>query len=427
MMKSAHTSTQPAAIARGRDAAQRMTRQTRKPATRIAGMRPALLVGLLLMAFAPQAAAQQFDDDRAGRNVVSMSVHGGVTHPFDGTRSLIRSNFNAGLDYSLNVGGEIQYLLTPTTSMGLQYNYADLQGTGNTFETELLSVGLATVFTFEQFPTGRLAPQLSLGAGVDLYNYISPNTELTRQDPYARAGLGFQYELSPSVDFYVRHAFHLGSNRLDNIQEGFPTNMVTMTSGGIRFYIGDRQAFRERSRPLTRAEELPGQDEMARIEQRLAAMESRMQEEQAGANELAELRRSHRQLAERFEQEAGQVDSLAAQYAATLETVQTELDRLREQLTGGGVNSDYRINSEEVPDGFYVQVFASEGEQGADNQRREAARVLENEIDVPQARVYIMDFGDLYRVRIGPLESLARAQQVQSRLVEHFEGAFITR
>lgn len=351
----------------------------------------------------------------------SMSVFGGLTFENDdsGLR-LFGSNLNLITEQSYNIGGGIQYAITPFWAIGGDYRYSTIDG-GNIFETEVHSVKLKNYFNFNRFfrqytVSEYLNPYLSLGIGRDFFTYESTDESISDHGINLSSGFGLGLNISETFEVFGQYELQFGSNSLDNIRTGFPSDLLGMASAGIRIYFGDQEKRRMSMAPPSVIISNEDYRKFHDLDDQLATVEDQSMEKEA---ELERLRSELSELDQTYNKQIQEMEIMLDQYSNKIESMEEEMAMLRSETEAANVIK------EEIPAGHYVQVFATTIESIAQDVRRLVINMLNDTIENPQEEVIITLRRGFYEVRVGAYNDLSIAENVHDVVVEEFEDAFI--
>jgi opacity protein-like surface antigen len=351
----------------------------------------------------------------------SISVQGGLTFENNdlGLR-LIGSNFNRLTDHSYNFGGGVQYAITPLWSVGAEYRYTTIDGF-DLFETEVHSVTLKNYFNMNRlYRQHRISeyinPFLTFGLGRDFFTYESDTESISNHEFHLNSGFGLAFALNNNIELFGQYELQFSSNSLDNIREGFPSDLIGMATGGIRLHIGSRDKKRMSLTPRRiYLNELEYNDIKMRGE-RIAQLEQQMESSQAKISSLdSDQQKRNREFEERI-----------SRMQSTLEDHEERIRKLEESLEGIEVRADESpVIRDGLPAGHYVQVFAARDENRAQQIRQHVISLLAEVTDNPDDYVIVTLRKQFYEIRVGPYSRLADAREIQNHLLDAYQNAFV--
>jgi opacity protein-like surface antigen len=350
----------------------------------------------------------------------SISVQGGLTFENNdlGLR-LFGSNFNRLTDHSYNFGGGLQYAITPLWSVGTEYRYTTIDGF-ELFETEIHSVTLKNYFNMNRlYRQHRISeyinPFLTFGLGRDFFTYESETENISNHEFHFNGGFGLAFALNNNIELFGQYELQFSSNSLDNIREGFPSDLIGMASGGIRLHLGSRDKKRMSLAPRRiYLNELEYNDFRMRGE-RITQLEQQMESSQAKISSLeSDLQERNRE----FEARISRMQS-------TLDDHEERIRKLEESFEGIERADETPVIRDGLPAGHYVQVFATRDENRAQQIRQHVISLLGEVTDNPEEYVIVTLRKQYYEIRVGPYSRLADACEIQNHLIDAFRNAFV--
>lgn len=373
-----------------------------------------------------EAFSQAHEDEEFHR--VSLSLQAGLTMSYEkDINRLIGSNYNTFTQQTYNFGGGIQYAITPFWTAELGYRYNTIEALADDgFETVVHSPVFKNIFNLNRIYSRSslshlLNPYLILGYEHDFYTAEDEDSRTVGNESALLGGFGLALSLSNTFDVFAQYEAKLASNRMDNINTGFPADQVGMTSAGIRINFG-----RSSTKPLKHAPPIRNITEseydmlMSRIkEASIAGERLTMQEEKIDdlQNQLSELDAKldeHIRQSERFnELLIERIDSLEYR----VNNMEISIDSLESERV--------KVLRSEVPAGHYVQVFASLDYNSANNVREIFIELLGDEFDYTDEMVFVIKRQQFYEVLIGTYHRISDAQDVHNIAVDRLPDSFV--
>lgn len=378
------------------------------------------LTTLLFFGLMADVKAQQSDSEEEYRRF-SISAHGGLTFENnDRGLRLFGSNFNRVTDHSYNIGGGIQYALTPFWSVGAEYRYTTIDGF-DSFDTEIHSAGLKNYFNFNRMfrhhsISEYINPFITLGLGRDFFTYESSTENISNNELHVNGGVGLALNVTNSIEVFSQYELQFSSNSLDNIREGFPSDLIGMASGGIRLHLGSRDKQRLSLAPrrihLNESEYneyRSSGDRIAQLEQELRSSRDRIS---ALESELEERKREYEQRISRMQSMLNEQEERVRNLKKAAEEMEVKAGDTLEVHDG-------------LPDGHYIQLLATKHPDRAKEARRNANSLLGDIASQPENQVIVTLRRGFYEILVGPYSRFANAQEIHPNLLNEYHDAFI--
>lgn len=352
-----------------------------------------------------------------------ISLYGGYTFPeSDDGHQIFSSRFNRPTESTWNFGAGLHYDIRPLWTMEFGYRYNTI--VGSDFETVIHSASLKNRFNMDRlFRRSSLSeyfnPYILLGIEQDFFTVDAPDEEFSRSEASLIGGLGAAFKLTNRLDIFGQYEFKIGSNRLDNLDQGFPYDQIGMATGGIRLNLG-----RSGSQPLRRA---PARRSLTDREYADYTTKARAfdetertvaeQQEQLIALEtgMRELEQDHQEQINRLEERVSSLEDRVS----LLEEATDSLQAICECVA-----QDEPDMPETVPAGHYVQVFASTSAMSAAGVRDRFIEMLSDELDNADEQVFVISRGQYYEVLIGTFDRFADAQRILGMAQAEISDAF---
>lgn len=338
----------------------------------------------------------------------------------------LSSNFSVNTKDTYSFGGSIQYALSPAWSLELGYQRTNVKGLDSPFETQMNMISFRNIINLNQLLqinsiTERINPFLTAGAGYDLYNYNSPNEEIYHHNTSYNLGAGIAYRLSNTVDLFTHYDYHLGSNKMDNENEGWGADLINSIKGGIRINFGKPNAIHPSWKPSPK--ELSNADYDA-----LMAQSDRIQALSDKVDEIdKQNQKSHQQFDTAINNNRTEIDSLKIR----MDELEQRLDDLEKAFADmqGQINP-IRVNKETgvaklLPAGHYVQIFAAYQLPFAQRVRNNAIDRLESSLEDAEEKIFIIKRKQYYEVLIGVFTEFSDAATIQQIMTDFHEDAYV--
>lgn len=359
---------------------------------------------------------------------VSLAFYGGVTlsHP-DNTSQIIGSNFNTFTQTTYNFGGGLQYAISPFWSTEIGYRYNSIEGIENDgFETKMHSAVLKNIFNLNRlYRRNRISnwlnPFIIIGAEQDFYTFRSEIEENSGNESALLAGLGVAISVSNSIDFFTQYEIKLASNKIDNINSGFPFDQIGLSTAGIRINFG-----RKGSKPmnLSPATKSLSDGEYDNFIVRSDELKETAEEIQFQSLKITDLEEKYDESGKNYREEIKKLNEFTRLLESRIDTLKNRLDNL-DLSNLGGIQDNEQVLKSEVSAGHYVQVFATLNYDTASRVRDKFQGILNREIENSVESVFVIKRGNFYEVLIGSFTEYDDAQSVHEIAVGVFSDAFI--
>ncbi len=387
-------------------------------------MKCCLGVILSLLLFASDALAQDSNDYRR----VSLSLYGGLTLGYpDDDNQIFGSNYNTFTQTTYNFGGGVQYAIKPFWSAELGYRYNKIKGTGDDgFETNVHSVVFKNILNLNRLYRRNhvsewLNPYLILGLEQDYYSYEMGAEENTGFEAALLGGFGLAFSVSNTIDVFTQYEVKMASNKMDNINRGYPFDQVGMPTAGIRINFGSRD-----SKPLnlSPAVKLLTDREYDDFIARSNELKETVEEIKSQREKLTELEEKFAKSELNNQEQIKKLDAFTKILEARIDTLEYRLDNLEVTFSEAVQERDRDLKSE-VPAGHYVQVFAATNYEAANRVKEIFHELLGNEFDNPEDIVFVIKRGRFHEVLIGTFSQFEDAQRAHEIAVSRLSDSFI--
>lgn len=388
-------------------------------------MRRCLGVIIMFLLFAADGFAQNNSNDYRR---VSLSLYGGATLGYpDDDNQIFGSNYNTFTETTYNLGGGVQYAISPFWSAELGYRYNTIKGVGDEgFETVIHSASLKNIFNFNRlYRRNRISewvnPYLILGFEQDYFKYELGDEDANGFESAILGGLGVAVSITNSVDVFSQFEIKMASNGLDNARRGFPFDQVGMATGGIRINFG-----RGDSKPLNLS---PAVKKLTNTEydnfiKSTEEFKAASREIEAQRTKMTVMEEKFDESEKNYKEKIERLDAFTKVMESRIDTLEYRLDNLEisvEEMTQEG---DQVLKSE-VPAGHYVQVFAATSYEAANRVKEIFHELLGNEFENPEDIVFVIERGRFYEVLIGNFSQFEDAQRAHDIASSRLSDAFI--
>lgn len=374
-----------------------------------------------------QSASGDYTAGEERFNRLSASVYGGyIFGERDRGQQIFASRFNVVSEPTWAAGTDLRYALTPFWSIEGGYRYSYLEGVG--FETTVHTASIKNTFNLNRFyRSNRLSevlnPYITLGVEQDIFDAQGPDAEFSRSEASLIGGLGLAVRASNRVEIFAQHEIKLSSNRLDLTDRGYPYDQIGMASGGIRLHFGKKGQKPLNLSPATRPVSVTEFESFDNYDDRLDELERKVEvlTERVDSleNRTDQMDRDHN---EKFNDLFAMIDSLQAR----TDSLENCMCLSEEDLANmDGADTDERELRRNVPAGHYVQVFATQEYESAEQIRNRFRELLEGQLDDTEDEVFIIQRRQFYEVLIGTFEQFSAAQQILPPAVQELSDSFI--
>lgn len=387
-------------------------------------MRCCLGVILSLLLFVPGVMAQDSNDYRR----VSLSLYGGATLGYpDDDNQIFGSNYNTFTETTYNFGGGVQYAIKPFWSAELGYRYNKIKGTGDDgFETNIHSAVFKNIFNLNRLYRRNsvsewLNPYLILGFEQDYYNYELATEENSGFETALLGGFGLAFSFSNTIDFFTQYEVKMASNKMDNLNRGYPFDQIGMPTAGIRINFG-----RKESKPLnlSPAVKLLTDAEYDDFIARSNELRETVDEIESQRAKLTELEEEFDIAEANNQEQIKKLEAFTKILEARIDTLEYRLDNLEVSVAESAQEGEQDLKSE-VPAGHYVQVFAATNYEASNRVKEIFHELLGDEFENPEEIVFVIKRGRFYEVLIGTFTQFADAQTAYEIAVDRLSDAFI--
>ena len=340
---------------------------------------------------------------------------------------LIGSNLNTFTEQTYNFGGGIQYAITPFWSAELGYRYNTIKGLAdNDFETVVHSAVFKNIFNLNRLYRQRsvselLNPYLILGYEYDFFRFELDDESNRGNESSIMGGFGLAVSISPTFDLFAQYEVKLASNRMDNINSGFPADQIGMPSAGVRINFG-----RNGTKPLNLAPPVRRltEDEHTTFiatNGELRKLSDKLNEQRKLAEDLDE---RFRKLETSYQDQIEKLESFTSLLEDRIDSLEFRLDNLETTFRDSARDRERRLRRD-VPAGHYVQVFAAKSYDSAKRVNEMFYDILGDELENPEDMVFVIQRRQFYEVLIGTFYQFSEAQRSHELAKEQLSDAFI--
>jgi len=358
-----------------------------------------------LIIFPGEVFSQNSDRTNEEYSRWSMSLFGGYTYAERGEGiRIFASRFNVISEPSYNFGAGIDYALTPYWSIEGGYRYSPVEGVG--FETSIHTASLRNKIHLNRLMARRdiaqiIDPYLILGLEHDFFQVESTDDSFSRNESSLIGGIGIAFRLSNRIELFGQHEIKLSSNRIDNVDRGFPYDQIGMSSGGIRIHFNKQNQKPLNLRTPTRRITDSDYDSFVTKANELESERLRLSEKREKIDEL------ERKLAESERDRNAMTSQILS-----LEAYSDSLNRVLEDCICGDELEEKFPQRTTIDAGHYVQVFATRDFSRAEIVRERFISLMSQHLDNPEEKVFIISRKQFYEVMIGTFDRFADTQPV---------------
>lgn len=351
-----------------------------------------------------EVSSQSNDQNNEEYSRWSISFFGGYTYAERGEGlGVFASRFNVISEPSYNFGAGIDFAITPYWSIEGGYRYSPVEGVG--FDTIIHTASLRNKIHLNRFMFKRqiaqiIDPYLILGLEHDFFQVETTDESFSRNESSLIGGIGIAFRLSNRIELFGQHEIKLSSNRIDNVDRGFPYDQIGMSSGGIRIHFN-----KQNQKPLnlaTPTKRITDQD-YNNFVTKAGELESERIQLSEKRGEIDEL---DRKLAE-----SERARNSMAMQISTLKAYSDSLNRVLEDCLCGDEIEEKLLRTT-VEAGHYIQVFASTEFSNAQKIQDEFISLLRPYLDNPEEKVFIISRRQFYEVMIGVFHQFGDTQPI---------------
>lgn len=404
-----------------------------------------LITGLLLLfAFFLQPSTAQAQENYRRHSITINAGMATASGDLSGNQISPLGYYGSGLDRSLSLGGSYMYGVHPTFSFQLAGQYVQFSpSAANAEKREITFVSMKGLLHLNQLLgarifTQRLAPYISLGFGINVKDFDS------RLGWHINGGPGLSFLISRGVDFFAQYEMNLANRMVNPVAEDLPT--FGQTTAGLRFHLGSGSSRHTSWRRPTR-------DFFEEDYQRLVALDSRM--EQVESNDDRQDRDVQR-LEQRLDSRTQQLDNRIRSLENTTSDLASDLADMKQSIaensssgsgteTAAGSTNDGMmmisgdsageasgpytdaIPVSDLPDGYYLQIFASDSMENARRVRQDVIDLLGGSMPDTPEMVLITQRSSFYLVYVGLFSQFNDSASFLRLTQEEYDDAFIIR
>lgn len=357
----------------------------------------------------------------------SITLNGGVVHTRLSPGGRIDAGFDEPTKNLLNFGGSLQYAVTPYLSLEANVHYFEFenkkQTLGSHYETTAIVYSFRTIVHFNQlFRTNRItnyvAPYGFAGIGMMSYDAKTdwhprgPNKSSTEQSSVI--GLGMLFYITRTLDFFIQYEHHFATDDLDlRSRTGNYSDSFIAGVAGLKINFGPRNA---RHASWRRAPVDIFEDDY----NRLMALHGRMDELERRVNQdMEDLSGRVGTLETRVDDHETRIKDLEDKFA-NLDARVRDIEKKYEK-----VETDEDMFADGLPNGHYVQVYASHGISNARKVRENTVRIVDGMLDNADSMVFITKRRQFYEVRVGVFNRFPDAANVMRTAQGTYSDAFV--
>jgi hypothetical protein len=382
-----------------------------------------LVLALLITGFFANVNGQEQD------RRFSISLNGGIT----------LSSFTNSEGYNPALGLGLQYTLTPTLSLEGQGYYHEMRN-----NDKMLAGSVRAIFHLQNVLgtttiSNRLAPHALIGLGLISH---SPS-EFEGIRPMLVLGSGMAFRATNSLDIFGQVEYNLVHDLPNTATLSGIIQNYGVLSLGLRYHFGDSDAepmmWRRPTvgltdsdlrqlRRVSRTERVdvevddldPELTDLGPVTAAIVRLSNRVDrlEREANQNTAAVQGMDGRvsALESRVDGHEGRISDLERKYA----DLHTKVRDLEEQMAKRPAKTDEYGLTQELPDGYYVQVYAAYN-------MSDAQRVARNVGQMVDSPVLITKRHKVYEVRIGTYERFPAAANTLRAVSGTYTDAFVVK
>ena len=393
---------------------------------------------LTILLIASTVFAEAFGQEQHRR--FSISIHGGVSFADETPGGRLGGGFDYKTETNPTFGGSIAYALTPFWSMEIYGSIAKFEAHDDVsaqfdYTTDVIAVSWRNIIHLNQLlGTNRVSNYIGPYAyfGVGALNYDVEAANFPDQDDTvitSMLGLGINFYISRTVDFFVQYDVSFSTNNLDGgpglNPNGQARDIKRMDSygtavAGLRFNFGARDArhasWKRPAPELTQSEI----DRLMALNSRMDDLERRVAQNTSDIERVdSELQSATSALRATADDHERRISDLESQFA--------DLDmRVREiEEHGVQVEKDEVGLTQALPDGHYVQIFAALNMETAKRVYDDAVAMLDGVVDNPSEMVLITQRRQFYEVRIGVFNRFPDTANALRTAQSRYSDAFV--
>lgn len=435
----------------------------------------AVLVLLAALAAAPLSAQEEY-------RRVSFTLNGGIAYASTnasggGNQISPRGFFGSSIEPSLSVGGGLMFGIHPAYSIELNGQYISFDFTDAAKENrDLTYISFRNIVHMNQLVgftlfTPRLAPYVTAVGGVNILDF---DTDIGW---HIAGGVGVSARLSNMIDFFMQYEMNLANGTTNPEPEDLPT--FGNTTAGLRFHFGPSGSRHTSWRRPTRDLFEEDYQRIMAIDGRMDEVESATEQQNAAIEDIEERVNSRTQQLENrtrslenrtaeLEEELADMKQSVAEGGAVASGGQNQAQATgsgstrsssgqsgaqqggqsgqnNDSTTSGSLpaastsivlresqpaaeatgNYDEPLAINDLPEGHYIQLFASDSMASARRIRQDAINLLGGTLDNPADMVLITRRAEFYLVQIGLFNRFSTTANVLRMLQQDYEDAFI--
>lgn len=364
----------------------------------------------MFAAYTVDANAQEREEDRR----FSMSISGGVSFASASAGGRIDGGFDIESKTNLTFGLGIQYTITPYWSIegkGYYHKFENANDNDPNYESNVVSITVRNIIHLNQLLGineiwSTVTPYALAGSGIAFRD-----SDVVGNSPSASLafGLGTGIRLTNAVNFYLQYEYH-ATGDIDGASFRSNSDHYGLIVGGLRIHFGSENARPHSERPAAFRISETEYNALMALGSRVDNLERSVSSQ---GNQINTLDGRVDALDSRVDGHEGRISDLERQYA----DLHAKVRDLEEEMAKQPERDEIGL-TQDLADGFYVQVYAAH--TMADAQR--VARNLSGMVDSP---VLITKRHNVYEVRTGVYQRFPSAANTLRAVTGTYSDAFV--
>lgn len=339
--------------------------------------------------------------------------------------------YGASVDFGLSLGGSYMYAVSPELSIEARTQIQRFNRRTLGIQT-IANTSLRGVVFFNQlfdfnFFSPKLAPYATLGGGLDfielddIFNDVGWNVV---------GGIGLNIYVSEGLDFFTQYDLTGGNAANPERVGGDPIATYGTAYAGVRYHFGSPGDKHKSWRGPTRDLFDEDYESIMAMQPRLDELDREATLNNEEIQRLSrELNSAVRQLEQRDQMLADEIESLSSEISDLKTSIEdgtiTPGNDGASIIDDSGtmIETDGPMNG--LPNGHYVQVFASRNLSSAQSARDITLDMLDDSMSNASDMVFIAERQGFYEVFVGMFNRFPAAANAQGVAQNHFNDAFV--